>query len=73
MTPGSAPGNVISGNDEQGIVFYDDGTVGNTVQGNLIGLGADGSTALGNTVYGIYIALTSENVPSAAPWLPIGT
>ncbi len=61
-SPGSAPGNVISGNGDIGIQFYNDGTVGNTVQGNLIGLGADGSTALGNAVYGIYIANTSENI-----------
>ena len=60
-TPGTAPGNVIAGNQD-GIEFYNDGTVGNAVEGNLIGLGADGSTAVGNTNDGIYVALSSLSV-----------
>jgi titin len=65
---GGAPGagNVIAGNGADGVLFYD-ATLGiptpapSYVQGNLIGLGADGTTALAN-VYGIYVALDSRNV-----------
>ncbi len=41
-------GNVISGNSDRGLVITDAGTSANVVQGNLIGLAADGLTALGN-------------------------
>ena len=49
-TAGAPPGNVISGNNGSGITTFAGGA---TVQGNLIGLAADGATALGNTVDGI--------------------
>ena len=65
-TPGAAPGNVISGNTD-GVVFYNDGSVGNAAEGNLIGLGADGSTAVGNSTYGIYVVLDSQNVTIGGP------
>ena len=61
-TPGTAPGNVISANGQFGIYLYNDGSAGNAIQGNLIGLGADGTTALGNVSDGIYVALASLNV-----------
>jgi titin len=60
-------GNVIAGNPGVGVEFYD-ATFGiptpapSYVQGNLIGLGSDGTTALGNGLYGIYVALDSRNV-----------
>jgi parallel beta-helix repeat protein len=44
-------GNVISGNIQTG--FYIPSSNNNLIQGNTIGLGADGSTLLGNTGYGI--------------------
>jgi hypothetical protein len=40
--------NVISGNKILGIVLQLSGTAGNTVQGNIIGLGADGISSLGS-------------------------
>ena len=42
-------GNVISGNFNDGVTLYDDGTAGNSVVLNLIGIGADGSTPLHNS------------------------
>ena len=49
--PGTGEGNVISGNSADGIVF-NAGSGSNlgpvTIGGNMIGLGADGTTALGN-------------------------
>jgi hypothetical protein len=60
--------NVISSNRGEGVLFYN-ATAGtgptpaaSLVAGNLIGLGADGTTALGNSFYGIYVALDSRNV-----------
>jgi hypothetical protein len=44
--------NIISGNNNSGIEFEGSST-GNTVQGNFIGLAADGTTALGNFGYGV--------------------
>jgi hypothetical protein len=53
-TPGTPPGNVISGNTDNGINIAL--TVGNTtVQGNLIGTDASGTAALGNQADGITI------------------
>ena len=48
---GSSPGmgNVVSGNEIAGITIETAGTTGNVVQGNLVGVAADGVTALGNT------------------------
>ncbi len=59
--------NVISGNTGQGVIFYDStfgiaSPAGSVVQGNIIGLGADGSTELGNGSYGIYLAIDSRDV-----------
>ncbi|MDX2214476.1 MAG: DUF4347 domain-containing protein [Oculatellaceae cyanobacterium bins.114] len=51
-------GNVISGNGDQGIAILGNN---NTVRGNIIGLDADGSTALGNLDDGILIANGSNN------------
>ena len=55
-------GNVISGNLGFGIEFYNS-TLGHStvspslVKGNIIGLGSDGVTALGNSEYGIVLPL----------------
>lgn len=45
-------GNVISGNGTG--VLVANGVSGNKVQGNLIGLGADGSTVIGNAGVGVF-------------------
>ena len=52
-TPGRGVGNVISGNTFDGLVFSASGTSAMgavTIQGNLIGLGIDGITAVGNGI-----------------------
>jgi len=51
--PGAADGNLISGNGDYGIIIRDTGTSDNTVQGNRIGIGSDGTTALGHNEAGI--------------------
>jgi len=52
-------GNVCSGNEGTGIVITDPGTSYNKVVGNIIGLDASGTHALGNAHGGIYVGLTS--------------
>ena len=55
-TPGQGMGNVVSGNAFYGILFTvsDSSVLGPvTIQGNLIGLGVDGTTPVGNQI-GIY-------------------
>jgi hypothetical protein len=60
-------GNVISGNDWEGVHIVGTGTTdnetsGNVVEGNYIGVSADGSTALGNDESGVGIyAGASDN------------
>ncbi|MFO1002602.1 MAG: Ig-like domain-containing protein [Planctomycetaceae bacterium] len=49
----SGAGNVIADNSQNGIEINSSSL--NTVQGNLIGIGADGVTALGNSLHGIDI------------------
>ena len=51
---------MISGNS-LGVEFYDSGTLGSMVEGNLIGLGADGETMVGNTSVGIEL-VSAQNV-----------
>jgi CSLREA domain-containing protein len=46
--------NIISGNGGDGVEFFFCG--GNTVQGNFIGLAADGSTAIGNSGAGVSVS-----------------
>jgi CSLREA domain-containing protein len=53
-------GNLISGNDQYGVYIYGTGTNGNIVQGNTIGLGADGA-ALGNSDNGVYTQVGAAN------------
>ncbi len=47
-------GNVISGNAGHGVYAGNNANTA-TIQGNIIGLGADGSTTVGNTNAGIYL------------------
>ncbi|MGB3906082.1 MAG: hypothetical protein WBB22_14315 [Anaerolineae bacterium] len=49
-------GNVVSGNDANGVVIAGSGTINNTVSGNYIGIDATGSAALGNQIDGVWIA-----------------
>ncbi len=51
--------NIISGNIDDGIRI--DGSDGNTLAGNFIGVGADGTTAIGNGKRGVFIATSSAN------------
>ena len=53
-------GNVISASANQGIFIADPGTSGNLIQGNNIGVGSDGVTALGNGQQGIIIQGTAS-------------
>ena len=50
----AATRNVISGNDAEGLYFESD-VVGVTVLGNYIGLGVNGSSALGNGSDGVFV------------------
>jgi titin len=60
---GDAPGegNVVSGNDGNGIYLFGSGTDDNTISGNIIGLNATGTTALANTGDGITILMGPQN------------
>jgi hypothetical protein len=55
-------GNVISGNLGTGLVMFGEEAADNTIQANLIGVGSDGGTPLGNGFGGIYAAGTGPNV-----------
>ncbi len=61
---GSGPlgqGNLISGNEDCGIVLEDAGTSGNQIQGNLVGTNSTGTAALGNLSHGIAITFGASN------------
>jgi putative surface-exposed virulence protein len=53
--------NVISGNDEHGVLISGGGTTGNTVCGNYIGTAANGTDDLGNSVSGVVITAGAQN------------
>ena len=57
-TPGSAPGNVISGNNV-GVRILNTQATGNLIEGNLIGTGSNGTTVLPNAFDGVEI----DNAP----------
>ena len=74
-TPGRGPGNVISGNSSLGGINNDGIFIVNrpgdlTIQGNLIGLDATGTTALPNGVSGINF---QDPVPGSSTLLVGGT
>lgn len=52
--PGS-DGNLVSGNNGTGIRIFGSAAIGNRVQGNLVGLGSDGRTAVPNTGDGVMV------------------
>ena len=62
---GTSMGNVISGNDGSGINIAGVTSTGTTIYGNTIGLGADGSTVIANTTYGITSAGDSTVIGEA--------
>jgi hypothetical protein len=49
-------GNLISGNDGDGVFLSGAGVTGNVVKGNIIGLNATGTDALGNALNGVRIS-----------------
>ena len=55
-------GNLLSGNGDAGTYLFGVGAVGNTIQGNIIGLDATGSFGLGNLQEGVYLELASTNI-----------
>lgn len=57
-------GNVISGNTYYGIIIQ--GGQGNRVEGNFIGTTANGTTALGNDVFGLALDAANMNVIGGA-------
>lgn len=60
--PDAGEGNVISGNEEDGLLISSSGSGNHTVQGNFIGAAADGYSPLGNGRNGIFIFGTNNNV-----------
>jgi len=48
-------GNVISGNDQGGVAIFGSGSIGDVVQGNLIGTDITGTEAVGNAFSGVYV------------------
>jgi titin len=58
----AAQRNIISGNGEAGIVFYQSGSSGNLVEGNYIGTDITGDKALGNGQQGICFSGAAGNV-----------
>lgn len=63
----SGGGNVVSGNQAQGITLFGAGAFGNVLQGNFVGLDATGTRGLGNGLEGIWLV----NAPSNSIGLPV--
>jgi uncharacterized repeat protein (TIGR01451 family) len=57
-----AYGNVISGNGNDGVRIQGAASTGNLVQGNNIGIGSDGLTAVGNGHWGVNVNGASGNL-----------
>jgi CSLREA domain-containing protein len=62
---GAADRNVISGNSADGVRIASATSAGNLIQGNFIGLEADGQTALGNGASGVSLTLASGTTMAA--------
>ena len=54
-------GNLLSGNDFQGVLITDTATSGNVVTGNVIGLAIDGTTPLPNADTGVHLGVLAQN------------
>jgi parallel beta-helix repeat protein len=65
----SGAGNLISGNGGNGVVIQDgfDAAMTNTVQGNLIGLAANGMDPLGNEFNGVFVMAPNNTIGGSAP------
>ena len=61
---GSAAGarNVVSGNNQTGIIIDGAGATGNIVQGNYIGTNAAGTAAIGNNLGGIMLRASNNQI-----------
>jgi titin len=61
---GAAPGagNLLSGNNRDGVRIDNPGTTGNVVQGNSIGTACGGAAALGNAVYGVSLTAPRNTI-----------
>ena len=59
-------GNLISANGQYGIYLINSGATGNLIQGNQIGMGVNGTSALANLVDGIYVDTASTNTIGGA-------
>lgn len=57
----TSAGNVISGNGQNGIAIVQ-GASGNKVEQNLIGVGSNGTTAIGNVYHGVRLASSGSIV-----------
>ncbi len=76
----AAARNVISGNTRSGVDVNSAGTSGNLVEGNFIGVAADGTSALGNGLHGVILFASAANntvggaaAPAAGgPGAPLG-
>ena len=67
---GAAEGerNIISGNEQSGVIIMDEGTCRNKVVGNYIGTDKDGMNPLLNHMCGIEISGDGVNVVNATAW-----
>ncbi|HYE17452.1 MAG TPA: Calx-beta domain-containing protein [Tepidisphaeraceae bacterium] len=54
--------NLISGNNDDGIILQGAGSTGNVVQGNLVGVNVTGTAALPNRLWGIEIQSASNTI-----------
>ena len=58
---GAFAGNLISGNDSDGIAIFHADSTNNTIQGNYLGTDLTGTVDLGNTYHGVYITNGADN------------
>jgi hypothetical protein len=65
-TGGMNTRNVISGNSGIGVYLTGAGVTANFIQGDYIGVGADGTTALGNAADGVDIERCANNTVGGA-------
>ena len=66
-SPGAPPGNVISGNDESGVLVEGASTTGARVQGTLIGTNRLGNAAVPNAMDGITLQDGASGVDIGGP------
>ena len=58
----SGAGNVVSGNNSDGIEIIGTGATGNTVRGNIVGLNAAGTAVIANSNNGVRIATGNNTI-----------